>query len=68
MKASKFFKLKQKWGTVSNTALEAVSETISVVSEVIDEEVVKPLETTIEEIQKPTKATIKKKKDETITE
>ena len=65
MKASKFFKLKQKWAAASNTALEVVSETISVVSEVIDEEVVKPLETTIEEIQKPTKATIKKKKDET---
>jgi len=65
MKASKFFKLKQKWAVASSSTLEATSETISVVSEIIEEEVVKPIETMIEEVQKSAKVTTKKKKDET---
>ena len=52
MKASKFFKLKQKWS-------------IATITETTKEEI-KPIEDLVEEV-KEVKTTIKKKKNETIT-
>lgn len=54
MKASKFFKLKQKWSKAT-------------ITEITKEEVIKPIEDLVEEV-KEVKTTIKKKKNETITE
>lgn len=66
MKASKFFKLKQKWSVASSKTLEAATETLTTVNEIIEEEVIKPIENLVEEV-KETKVTNKKKKNETIT-
>ena len=66
MKASKFFKLKQKWSVVSSTTIEAATETLTTVNEIIEEEIIKPIENLVEEV-KETKVTNKKKKNETIT-
>ena len=66
MKASKFFKLKQKWSVASSKTLEAATETLTTVNEIIEEEIIKPIENLVEEV-KETKVTNKKKKNETIT-
>ena len=66
MKASKFFKLKQKWSVASSKTLEAATETLTTVNEIIEEEVIKPIENLVEEV-KEVKVTTKKKKNETIT-
>lgn len=66
MKASKFFKLKQKWSVASSTTIEAATETLTTVNEIIEEEIIKPIENLVEEV-KETKVTNKKKKNETIT-
>lgn len=66
MKASKFFKLKQKWSVASSKTLEVATETLTTVNEIIEEEIIKPIENLVEEV-KETKVTNKKKKNETIT-
>ena len=66
MKASKFFKLKQKWSVASSKTLEAATETLTTVNEIIEEEVIKPIENLVEEV-KEVKVTTKKKKNGTLT-
>lgn len=66
MKASKFFKLKQKWSVASSKTLEVATDTLTIINQIVEEEVNKPIENLIEEV-KEVKTTIKKKKNETIT-
>ena len=64
MKASKFFKLKQKWSVASSKTVEVATDTLTIINQIVEEEVNKPIENLIEEVKTTIK---KKKKNETIT-
>jgi hypothetical protein len=64
VKASKFFKLKQKWSVASSKTVEVATDTLTIINQIVEEEVNKPIENLIEEVKTTIK---KKKKNETIT-